>query len=77
MTDLAPHLTAFLQNHLPRERRLSRHTAQSYTESFNLLVLYVAQRLSLDPCGLMIERFTVTLLVAFLEYLVFCASVLR
>ena len=69
MTDLAPRLAAFLQNHLPRERRLSRHTVQSYTESFKLPVLYAAERLSLRPCALMIEHFTVALLVAFLEHL--------
>ena len=69
MTDLAPHLAAFLQNHLPRERRCSRHTVQSYTESFKLLVLYAAERLNLRPCALRIEHFTVALLVAFLEYL--------
>ena len=69
MTDLAPHLAAFLQNHLPRERRLSRHTVQSYTESFKLLVLYAAERLSLRRCTLMIEHFTVALLAAFIEHL--------
>ena len=42
---------------------------QSYTESYKLLVLYAAERRSLRPCALMIEHFTVALLVAFLEYL--------
>ena len=69
MTDLAPHLAAFLQNHLPRERRCSRHTVQSYTESCKLLVPCAAERLNLRPCALRIEHFTVALPVAFLEYL--------
>ena len=69
MTDLAPHLTAFLQQHLPNERRFSRHTVQSYTECFRLLVLYAAEQIKARPCALKIEHFTVALLVAFLEAL--------
>ena len=34
MTDLAPHLGAFLRQHLPHERNCSRHTVQSYTDCF-------------------------------------------
>ena len=69
MTDLAPHLTAFLQQHLPNERRFSRHTVQSYTECFRLLVLYAAEQIKVRPCALKIEHFTVALLLAFLEAL--------
>ena len=69
MTDLAPHLTTFLQEHLPRERNFSRHTIQSYTECFKLLVLHAAEQLKIRPCALMVEHFTVPLLVAFLESL--------
>ena len=69
MTDLAPHLTAFLQQHLPNERRFSRHTVQSYTECFRLLVLYAAEQIKVRPCALKIEHFTVALLLAFLESL--------
>ena len=47
MTDLAPHVAAFLREHLPHERRFSRHTVQSYTESFKLLVLHVSARLDI------------------------------
>ncbi|MDE0029849.1 MAG: tyrosine-type recombinase/integrase [Deltaproteobacteria bacterium] len=69
MTDLAPHLTAFLQEHLPNERRLSRHTVQGYTDCFRLLVLYVAEQTGIRPCALKIEHFTVALLLSFLEFL--------
>ena len=69
MTNLAPHLTTFLQEHLPRERNFSRHTIQSYTECFKLLVLYAAKQLKIRPCTLTVEHFTVPLLVAFLESL--------
>ena len=69
MTDLATHLTAFLKQYLPNERRFSRHTVQSYTECFRLPVLYAAEQTKTRPCALKIEDFTVALLVAFLESL--------
>ena len=69
MTDLAPHLTAFLQDYLPNERCFSRHTVQGYTDCFRLLVLYAAERKKIRPCALKIEHFTVAFLLAFLESL--------
>ena len=69
MTDLAPHLTAFLQDYLPNQRRFSRHTVQGYTDCFRLLVIYAAEKSNVRPCTLKIEHFTVALLVAFLESL--------
>ena len=67
MTDLAPHLTAFLRDYLLNERHFSRHTVKSYTECFRLLVLYAAEQTRTRPCALKIEDFTVALLVAFLQ----------
>ena len=64
-----PHLAAYLRNHLPRERRFSRHTVQTDTESFKRLVLFAAERLDIRPCPLLIEHFTVALPVAFIECL--------
>ena len=69
MTDLAPHLTTFLEEHLPNERRFSRHTVQSYKECFRLLVIYAAEKTRVRPCVLKIEHLTVALLLAFLESL--------
>ena len=69
MTDLAPHLSAFLQEYLPNVRRCSRHTLQSYTECFRLLVPYAAEQVKTRPCELKIEHFTGALLLAFLNSL--------
>ena len=69
MTDLAPHLSAFLQEYLPNVRRCSRHTLQSYTECFRLLVPYAAKQVKTRPCELKIEHFTGALLLAFLNSL--------
>ena len=69
MTDLAPHLGAYLQKHLPDERQFSDHTIQSYTECFRLLVVYAAQRFSVQPCQLQIEHFDVPVVIDFLAHL--------
>ena len=69
MTDLAPHLSTFLQVHLPNERRVSPHTLQSYTECFRLLVVFASERLGVRPSKLTIEHLAVPLLTAFLEHL--------
>ena len=52
MTALAPHLSTFLREHLPRERRASRHTCEAYAYSFQLLVCFAADRLRIRPSRL-------------------------
>jgi integrase/recombinase XerD len=44
MTALAPSLSAFLFEHLPRERNASPHTSEAYAHSFNLVVRFAAAR---------------------------------
>ncbi|MGV7215400.1 tyrosine-type recombinase/integrase [Bradyrhizobium sp. UFLA05-112] len=68
MTQLAPHLTAFLREHLPRERRASIHTCDAYAYSFQLLVAFAARRLRKRPCLLHIEDLDVAMILAFLEH---------
>lgn len=65
MTQLAQHLTAFLREHLPRERRASVHTCDAYAYSFQLLVAFAARRLSKRPCLLQIEDIDVPMILAF------------
>jgi hypothetical protein len=69
MTALAPHLTAFLQGHLPHERRASPHTCEAYADSFRLLVCFAAARLRTTPSRLEIEQLDPPLLLAFLEHI--------
>ena len=38
MTALAPHLSIYLREHLPRERAVSPHTVKTYANCFVLLV---------------------------------------
>jgi len=68
MTQLAPPLTVFLREHLPRERRASIHTCDAYAFSFQILVSFAAQRLSKRPCLLEIEDLDVPMILAFLEH---------
>lgn len=68
MTMLASPLTAFLREHLPRERRASIHTCDAYAYSFQLLVAFAACRLRKRPCLLQIEDLDVPTILAFLEH---------
>ena len=43
MTALAPHLAAFLREHLPTERRASPHTCDTYAYCFQLLACFAAR----------------------------------
>ena len=38
MTTLATQLSAFLREHLPRERKASPHTCEAYAYAFQLLI---------------------------------------
>ncbi|MER9593247.1 site-specific integrase [Mesorhizobium australicum] len=69
MTKFAQHLTAFLREHLPRERRASVHTCDAYANSFQLLVTFAAPRLCKRSCLLQIEDIDVPVILAFLEHI--------
>ena len=69
MTELAPHISAFLRQHLPRDRGLSRHTVESYAYAFQLLVCFAADRLGIRPCHIKIEQLSADLILAFLDHL--------
>ncbi len=69
MTALAPYLSAFLLEHLPRERNASQHTTEAYAYSFKLLVCFAASRLDLKPCQVEVEQLDVPLILAFLQHI--------
>jgi len=69
MTDLAPLLSDFLLQHLPNERCCSRHTVQSYTDCFRLLVRFAAKRCGTRPCKLKIENLSAPVVSDFLDSL--------
>lgn len=67
MTLLAPHLTAFLRERLPRERQASPHTCDAYAYAFQLLLGFACKRLCTQPSALSLEQLDVPLVLAFLQ----------
>lgn len=67
MTPLAPHLTAFLREHLPRERNASPHTVATYAHCFALLVRFAAKRRGRRPSDLQVEDLDPDLVLKFLD----------
>ena len=69
MTSLAPHMEAFLREHLVRHRGASQHTCDSYAYSFQSLFEFAAGKLKVAPSALMLEQLDATLVSGFLEHL--------
>jgi site-specific recombinase XerD len=67
MTPLAPHLTSFLRERLPQERRASPHTCDAYAYAFQLLLGFAAKRLRTQPSALTLEQLDVPLILCFLD----------
>lgn len=69
MTLLAPHITAFLQQRLPIERRASPNTCDSYAYAFRLLFEYASDCTKHPPSQLQLEELDAPLIVNFLNHL--------
>jgi len=69
MTPLAPHLAAFIRDHLPRDRGCSPHTCEAYAYTFQLLLAFVAERCQTAPSSLTLDQLDAPLVAAFLEHL--------
>ncbi len=69
MTDIAPHMTAYLRQRLPVELAASQNTCDTYAYAFQLLLHFVSQKLSTAPSALQLEHINAPLVLEFLEYL--------
>jgi integrase/recombinase XerD len=69
MSPIAPHIEAFLREHLARHRGASQHTCDSYAYSFQSLFEFAAHKLKAAPSALTVEQLDATLISAFLEHL--------
>lgn len=69
MTPIAPHITAFLQQRLPIERRASGNTCDSYAYAFKLLFEYASDCLKTGPSQLHLEDIDAPLVMKFLNHL--------
>ena len=69
MTPIAPHMAAYLNEYLVRQRAASAHTLDTYACAFKLLFEFASQRLEVQPSDLKLEQIDAPLVVAFLEHL--------
>jgi len=69
MVLIAPHITTFLQQRLPIERRASPNTCDSYAHAFRLLFQYASVCVNLPPSQLCLEQIDAPLIVNFLNHL--------
>jgi site-specific recombinase XerD len=69
MTPIAPHITAFLRERLPIERRVSDHTISSYSFAFQLLFAFASERLKVGPSALQLEHIDAPLVLDWLQHL--------
>lgn len=69
MTALAPSLSTFLREHLPRERGASVNTCQTYAYAFQTLVCFAADKLRTQPALLEIEQLDAPLILQYLRHL--------
>jgi site-specific recombinase XerD len=69
MTPLAPHLAAFIRDHLPGDRGCSPHTCEAYAYTFQLLLTFAADRCQATPSSLSLDQVDAPLVTAFLEHL--------
>ncbi|MES9901847.1 MAG: tyrosine-type recombinase/integrase [Sedimenticola sp.] len=69
MTSIAPHITAFLNQRLPVEQGASENTCDSYAYAFQLLFVYVSERLKVPPSELLLEQIDAPLVIDFLGHL--------
>jgi site-specific recombinase XerD len=67
--DFPYYLTKFLGNYLPGEKNASRHTIQSYTFTFRLLLTFIEQKMGISPEQLSMKHLTRDTIVVYLDWL--------
>lgn len=69
MTSLATHVSVFLRERLPLERRASERTCEAYALALRLFFEFTAQELKMRPSSLRLEHLDASRVQAFLEHL--------
>jgi len=69
MTSLATHVSVFLRERLPLEKRASERTCEVYALALRLFFEFTAQELKIRPSSLRLEHLDAPRVQAFLEYL--------
>jgi len=69
MTAIAPHISAFLRERLPRQCGASEHTCAAYAYAFKLLFEFASARFKVTPSQLSLEQLDAPLIMGFLDSL--------
>lgn len=69
MTPIAPHISAFLRERLPRDQGASPQTCASYAYAFKLLFQFASARFHVRPSELHLEQIDAPLILSFLDWL--------
>lgn len=69
MTILAPYVTTFVAEHLPRDLRASEHTIESYSAGLLMFLLFASEKRRTRPSRLKAEHVSPELILAFLDFL--------
>ena len=69
MTPIAPLITSFLREHMPREQGRSPHTCETYAHAFRLLFLFASKRLGIQPSQICLEQIDAALILDFLTHI--------
>lgn len=69
MTSIAPHISTFLRERLPRQRGASEHTCATYAYAFKLLFEFASARFRVPPSQLTLEQLDAPLIMDFLDSL--------
>jgi integrase/recombinase XerD len=69
MTLLAPHVTAFFREQLPRDRQASNHTCDAYAYTFRLLFKFMATAFKRSPSSMALDAFDAPLVLEFLRHI--------
>ncbi len=69
MSDIAPHITAFLRLRLPIERAASQNTCDTYSYAFQILFEFASLKLGVPPSALQLEQIDAPLVLDFLEHI--------
>lgn len=67
MTPIAPLVTGFLRDYMPRQRGYSPHTCETYAYSFKLLFGFASRRLKIRPSQMHLEQLAAALILEFLS----------
>jgi site-specific recombinase XerD len=69
MTPLAPLLTGYLRDYMPRQRGYSPRSCETYAYGFRLLLAFAAKRIGKKPSQLHVEQLDAKLILDFLTHI--------